>query len=64
MAMWELRHPIDSAPIFKHPELTEALNSHASSFTAITALHTEVAPGWRRTEPVAAHPWTALHHRP
>ena len=42
MAMWELRHPIDSTHIFEAPELTEALSSHAASFTAITDLPSEV----------------------
>ena len=42
MAMWELRHPIDSTHIFEAPELTEALSSHAASFTAITDLPAEV----------------------
>ena len=42
MAMWELRHPIDSTHIFEAPELTEALSSHAASLTAIAALPSEV----------------------
>ena len=41
-AMWELRHPIDSGQIFEGRDLAEALNSHASSFTAITSLPVEV----------------------
>ena len=42
LAMWELRHPIDSTHLFEAPELAEALISHASSLTAITALQSEV----------------------
>ena len=41
-AMWELRHPIDSGQIFEGRDLAEALNSHASAFTAITSLPVEV----------------------
>ena len=41
-AMWELRHPIDSGQIFEGRDLAEALNIHASSFTAITSLPVEV----------------------
>ncbi len=41
-AMWELRHPIDSGQIFEGRDLGEALDSHASSFTAITSLPVEI----------------------
>ena len=41
-AMWELRHPIDSGQIFEGRDLAEALNFHASAFTAITSLPVEV----------------------
>ena len=41
-ALWELRHPIDSGQIFEGRDLSEALSTHASSFTAITALPVEV----------------------
>lgn len=41
-AMWELRHPIDSGQIFEGRGLSEALETHAASFTAITSLPVEV----------------------
>ena len=40
--MWELRHPIDAGPIFEGRELGRVLRSHASTFTTITSIHTEV----------------------
>ena len=40
--MWELRHPIDAGPIFEGRELGRVLSSHASTFTTITSIPTEV----------------------
>ena len=40
--MWELRHPIDAGPIFEGRELSRVLRSHASTFTTITSIPTEV----------------------
>ena len=40
--MWELRHPIDVGAIFEGWELTRVLRSHASTFTTITSIPTEV----------------------
>ena len=40
--MWELRHPIDIGPIFEGRELSRVLKSHASAFTTITSIPTEV----------------------
>ena len=40
--MWELRHPIDIGPIFEGRELSRVLQSHASAFTTITSIPTEV----------------------
>ena len=40
--MWELRHPIDIGPIFEGRELSRVLRSHASAFTTITSIPTEV----------------------
>ena len=40
--MWELRHPIDIGPIFEGRELNRVLRSHASAFTTITSIPTEV----------------------
>ena len=40
--MWELRHPIDAGPIFEGRELGRVLRSHASTFTTITSIPTEV----------------------
>ena len=41
--MWELRHPIDIGAIFEGRELSRVLQSHASTFTTITSIPTEVA---------------------
>ncbi len=41
-AMWELRHPIDAGPIYEGRELNRVLRSHASTFTTITSVPTEV----------------------
>ena len=41
-AMWELRHPIDSGLILEGRELSRVLKSHASSFTTITSIPSEV----------------------
>ena len=40
--MWELRHPIDIGPIFEGRELSRVLSSHASTFTTITSIPTEL----------------------
>ena len=40
--MWELRHPIDAGPIFEGRELGLVLRSHASTFTTITSIPTEL----------------------
>ena len=40
--MWELRHPIDIGPIFEGRELSRVLRSHASTFTTITSIPTDV----------------------
>ena len=40
--MWELRHPIDAGPIFEGRELGRVLRSHASTFTTITSIPTEL----------------------
>ena len=40
--MWELRHPIDAGPIFEGRKLSRVLRSHASTFTTITSIPTEV----------------------
>ena len=40
--MWELRHPIDAGPIFEGRELSRVLRSHASTFTTITSIPTDV----------------------
>lgn len=40
--MWELRHPIDGGPIFEGRELGKVLSSHASTFTTITSIPTEM----------------------
>ena len=45
--MWELRHPIDIGPIFEGRELSWVLRSHASTFSTITSVPTElVQSGW------------------
>lgn len=40
--MWELRHPIDIDLIFRGRELGTVLEAHASTFTNITSIPTEV----------------------
>ena len=40
--MWELRHPVDIGSIFEGRELSRVLGSHASAFTTITSIPTEV----------------------
>lgn len=40
--MWELRHPIDAGTIFEGRELGRVLRSHASAFTTITAIPTNL----------------------
>lgn len=40
--MWELRHPINVGPIFEGRELSSVLRSHASTFSTITSIPTEV----------------------
>ncbi len=40
--MWELRHPIDVGPIFEGRELNRVLRSHASTFTTITSIRTDL----------------------
>ena len=41
-AMWELRHPIDIGAIFEGQNLGWVLQSHASTFTTVTSIPTEV----------------------
>ena len=45
--MWELRHPIDAGPIFEGMEFGLVLSSHASTFTTITSIPTEVEQSGR-----------------
>ena len=45
--MWELRHPIDAGPIFEGREFSRVLSSHASTFTTITSIPTEVEQSGR-----------------
>ena len=40
--MWELRHPIDAGAIFEGRELSRVLRSHASTFSTITSIPTEM----------------------
>ena len=40
--MWELRHQIDIGPIFEGRELSRVLRSHASTFSTITSIPTEL----------------------
>ena len=40
--MWELRHPIDAGGIFEGRELSRVLRSHASTFSTITSIPTEM----------------------
>ena len=45
--MWELRHPIDAGPIFEGREFGRVLSSHASTFTTVTSIPTEVKQSGR-----------------
>ena len=45
--MWELRHPIDAGPIFEGREFGRVLSSHASTFTTVTSIPTEVEQSGR-----------------
>ena len=40
--MWDLRHPINVGPIFEGREIGRVLRSHASTFSTITSIPTEV----------------------
>ena len=40
--MWELRHPIDAGAIFEGRELSRVLRAHASSFSTITSIPTDL----------------------
>ena len=40
--MWELRHPIDIGSVLDGRELSRVLGSHASAFTTITSIPTDV----------------------
>ena len=40
--MWELRHPIEAGPIFEGRELSRVLRTHASAFTTITSIPTNL----------------------
>ena len=40
--MWELRHPIEAGPIFEGRDLGRVLRSHATAFTTVTSIHTDV----------------------
>ena len=48
--MWELRHPIDAGPIFEGRELGRVLRSHASTFTTITSIPTELVQSGREPQ--------------
>ena len=48
--MWELRHPIDAGPIFEGRDLSRVLRSHASTFTTITSIPTELVQSGREPE--------------
>ena len=48
--MWELRHPIDAGPIFEGRELSRVLRSHASTFTMITSIPTELVQSGREPQ--------------
>ena len=52
--VWELRHPIEAGPIFDGRDLASVLQSHASTFTAITSINADVVQSGRepRLSPV------------
>ncbi len=47
--MWELRHPIEAGPIYEGRDLGRVLQSHASAFTSITSIPTEVVQSGMET---------------
>ena len=49
-AMWELRHPIDIGAIFEGQGLSWVLQSHASTFTTVTSIPTEVLQSGKERE--------------
>ena len=49
-AMWELRHPIDIGAIFEGQGLGWVLQSHASTFTTVTSIPTEVIQSGKEPE--------------
>ena len=49
-AMWELRHPIDIGAIFEGQGLSWVLQSHASTFTTVTSIPTEVLQSGKEPE--------------
>ena len=49
-AMWELRHPIDIGAVFEGRDLSWVLQSHASTFTTVTSIPTEVVQSGKEPE--------------
>ena len=63
-AMWTLRHPIDGGQIFSGSTLSEVLEAHADTFTAITSIPAAAGPARSRTATVHRNPQPAVLHRP
>ena len=64
-AMWELRHPIDIGAIFEGQGLSWVLQSHASTFTTVTSIPTEVLQSGKEPElPTATRraPFSIAHN--
>ena len=49
--LWELTHPIEAGPIFEGRDLASVLQSHASTFTAITSIRADVVQSGREPRP-------------
>ena len=47
LTIWELRHPIDTGPIFEGRELNRVLRSHASAFATVTSIPAELVQSGR-----------------
>ena len=62
--MWELRHPIDAGPIFEGREFGRVLSSHASTFTTVTSIPTEVEQSGREPRLSTRHTWSSLLDSP
>ena len=62
--MWELRHPIDIGAIFEGRELSRVLRSHASTFSTISSIPTEMLQSGKEPFLPDANQKAAILHCP